>query len=515
MIPVVELLRVSTDTQAEGLNLQGQHSVNERTCAQYGLQVVATIELVLTGTEAAGSPQMAQVLELVSSGAVRGVVLAEYSRLFRPDRWSDLVVLQTFSDHAAQIYLPSGPIDLQSEIGFVQATVGNLLAALERRRIRERMHRGKEELRRRGLNAAGRICLPYGIAYSKQGGWAYTPDIERVRAMFRLFLSGVHNFEEIGRQVGISRTNVQFMLKNPVYAGWRVYDKKRDLTPAGKISKRDRKKIARAEHEVIRVRLPIAPVVTDEEFALVQQLIAKKAAAQAPRRFNNLNYLYRGYLYCSECGLLYYGQSGGFKKRELFYYLCKSHATHRRPKMMEAPCASPWLLTKHMDLNLDQAITEKLLDPGVLAPAIEAYNESRAARWRGIAPDTSAIGETVEELRRRRARVIESFIDGVIDREERDNRIRAIDGELHTLEAMTASASAAPPAVELQDVMALVSLFAEWQFLDRPAKRELIEAAGFRFYASDYEVKGVLLPGDDDAGSLVPAAGAARPARAA
>lgn len=137
-IPVVELLRVSIQSQDsdERLGLDAQHSVNLATCARFGLSIVGEpIRVVVSGAEIVGSEAMDKLLDAITYGHAAGVVIAEYSRLFRPDRWDDYRILQTFVDHGALIYLPSGPIDLQTEGGFVMATVNNMLVSLERRRI--------------------------------------------------------------------------------------------------------------------------------------------------------------------------------------------------------------------------------------------------------------------------------------------------------------------------------------------------------------------------------------------
>src|SRR5690606_35668242 len=92
LVPVVELLRVSTEAQAafDRAGLPAQHATNVRTCEAYGLSVIESIEVVETGVEVAQSAEMQRIMDLIVSGTARGVVLAEYSRLFRPDRWSDL-----------------------------------------------------------------------------------------------------------------------------------------------------------------------------------------------------------------------------------------------------------------------------------------------------------------------------------------------------------------------------------------------------------------------------------------
>src|SRR5207249_7463524 len=89
-------------------------------------------------------------------------------------------------------------------------------------------------LRRRPLRSA---LLPYttlfrsAVGYSKDRGWYYTEEAVKVRRAFALFLGGQTCYETIAGELGLSRTNLRFLLQNPIYAGWKVYDKKRDPSP--------------------------------------------------------------------------------------------------------------------------------------------------------------------------------------------------------------------------------------------------------------------------------------------
>lgn len=503
-VPVVELLRVSTEAQAElsRAGLPAQHATNLRTCEVHGLTVIETVEVVESGAEVAQSPEMQRVLDLVVSGTARGVVLAEYSRLFRPDRWSDLVVLQAFADHDAQIYLPAGPIDLQSEVGFVQATVNNLLAAMERRRIRERMHRGKEEHRRRGGHPSSSRTLPFGFAYTRERGWEYTPDIEISRMLFRDYLAGEHNLAELGRRYGIGRTSVAYILKNEVYTGWRVYDSKMDQGPHGRYPGGSRKKVARAPHEVIRVQLPLEPIVSEEDFALVQQLMAERAQSQSDRRSWDGEFLYRGFLECAsmeaggagECGMRMYvaiaKQPNGRRKP---YYRCKSFT----PALIRAGgkrCQNGYLHRDKLEPVIDTAIAERLTDPDVLLGALAAYRESRDAAWRQHRPDVAALTDRIAALRKQRERVIDLFVEGMITKAERDSRLGPIAVKLAAAERMERDEPALPPELDEAAVLEIATAFAEWPLLPWDARRKVLEALDPRIYVRKYEVQGVRFP---------------------
>lgn len=490
MIPVVELLRVSTDMQASGQNIPAQHAVNERTCKQHGLEVVETIEVVVSGAEIARSPQMAYLLELISSGRARGVVLAEYSRLFRPDRWSDMIVLQTFFDFNANIYLPAGPLDLQNESGFVQATVYNLAAALDRRRIKERMQRGKEEVRRRGGNVHP-IALPYGVTHTPENGWSYNDDIKTVREVFRLFLAGEHNMAALGRRVGIARTKALYILQNAIYTGWRVYDKKRDQSPRGVFEgKGYRRTTERAADEVIRVRLPLEPIISEETFAQVQALLAHRASTvRKPTVKDPLRFLYRGYAFCTCSSQLYGITASSYKKP---YYMCKSQS-HRRPADTEK-CDNIYMERDKLEAQLDRVIRDQLLDPNVLAPAIESYNDSVMDDWQHMKPDHDAIRGKIVDLERKRARIIEAYIDGAIGGVERDQRLKVIDLELSTSRGMLGAIAEPPKVLTENQIRQLVVAFAEWAMISRGARRNVLDSLKPAFYVHQYAVQGVEIP---------------------
>src|SRR5260370_33935539 len=90
------------------------------------------------------------------------------------------------------------------------------------------MNDAKESMRRAGKHPGGESSLPYGVTYSPKTGWSYTADAEKVRTAFRLFLSGETSYTVLSQKLHIPRTNVRFILENPIYTGWRGYREKRD-----------------------------------------------------------------------------------------------------------------------------------------------------------------------------------------------------------------------------------------------------------------------------------------------
>lgn len=219
---VIELIRVSTDQQAAGDRggIPAQREANRRTARAYGLQIVKTVEIVdVSGASVLASPEMKELIRLIESPDIKGVVAKEFSRLMRPEKFTDYALLQKFIDTNTLLYLPEGPIDLASKMGRLLGTIRAAVAGLERREIIERMQDAKEALRRAGKHPGGASSLPYGVGYSKEQGWYFTPEAEKVKEAFALYRSGHTGYDEIGRRLNIARTSVRFILENPIYTG--------------------------------------------------------------------------------------------------------------------------------------------------------------------------------------------------------------------------------------------------------------------------------------------------------
>lgn len=494
LIPVVELLRVSGAGQAQddSLNLAGQHTENERTCTRYGLRIVETVSAVVSGAEVATHPAMHQVLAAVESGRARGVVLAEYSRFFRPDRWTDLAALQVLHDRNAPIYLPNGPIDLQTDAGHIQATVLNMGAALERRNIARRMQRGKEEARSRGGHAGGQSSLPLGVAYAKGHGWSYTADADRVRDLFRLFLSGEErSYTALEERLGLGHNCARNLLTNPTYAGRRVYATRKVKVGGKQVSVRC------AAGDVRTVDIALPPLIDAADFERVQAIVAAKREGNLRPARGGAEMLYRGFLRCAACESGIYSnnkpQTDGSPR---WFYFCRSHlAPYNRSAAAAERCGFGYVRREVVEPMLDRAILAHLLDVDVLTDALLAYEDALRSDVRvRLGADPDELARRLDAARRKRGRVMDLWIEGRLDsKEERDRRLAGVEAEISAAEtALAACAPAAPlPAVTAEFVQMIVGTFYRWERLRREDRRLLLEALSPTFYVNPGRVRGV------------------------
>jgi DNA invertase Pin-like site-specific DNA recombinase len=478
----IELIRVSTEQQAgdDRAGIPAQHEANRRTALAFGLSIVRTIEIVdVSGASVLSSPEMQDLLRLMESPHIHGVVTKEFSRLIRPEKFTDYALLQQFIDTNTLLYLPDGPIDLASKSGRLLGTIRAAIAGMERREIIDRMQDAKESMRRAGKHPGGDSSLPFGVGYSKDRGWHYTADAEKVKQAFSLFLSGETSYTHISNRLNIPRTNVRFILENPVYTGVRTYKEKRNPSPQAYVSRPDgrqgyRKKMRRSPDEVIRVRV-LDSLITEEDFARVQQFInLKRQKHWRSREDTPQRYTYNGFLICEDCGSLIYTHTA---KDE--FYQCKSmHPRERRKRALIGleRCENRYMLRKKLEPKLDLLLGEKLRESTFLRRIVEQYNEQNV-----IHPNPSVMNEReltakLEVLASKRQRVLETFFEGVISKEERDRRITEIERETKVFQDLVMEVVSPVQSRSFDDIKAALEPLAEWEFLEREDKRSLLQA---------------------------------------
>jgi site-specific DNA recombinase len=495
---VIELIRVSTEGQAadDRAGIPAQREVNRRTAAQYGLTIVKSIEMSdVSGAAVLSAPEMQELLALIESPDIHGVVAKEFSRLMRPEKFTDYALLQHFIDSKTILYLPDGPLDLSSKTGTLVGVLRAAMAGLERRDILERLQDAKESMRKAGKHVCGPLQLPYGVGYSKEHGWFYKPEAEKVKEAYRLVLNTNLPYAEIARRLNMPRTNLRFILQNPIYTGYRVYDSKRDPTAQGYRPGKDgrqgdRKKISRRPEEVVKVKV-LEPLISEETFNQAVRILQSRAAREREiRSQTGPLYLLNGFLWCALCGSPMYTHRN---QKERHYY-CKKNNTRYRSRGQG--CSSPYIQAKKIEPKIDELLSVRLQDASLLESVAEEYLLNGAASVPSAAAsvDREQVGRELESLQAKRQRILETYYDGLINRSERDLRIGKIESEIASFESLKVGESAAPdPGISLDSLVDLISVFTEWPSLGRDDKRALLHSLGAEIHVEGYAIRHLAL----------------------
>ncbi len=491
---VIELIRVSTKQQADAdrAGIPAQRAVNRKTEAAFGLSIVRSIEYSdVSGAAVLLAPEMQELLKLIEDPEIHGVIAKEFSRLIRPEKFTDYALLQAFVDTKTVLYLPDGPVDFSSKSGRLLGGIRALMAGNEISDMRERAWDAKEEKRKAGKFPQSKICLPSDVGYSEERGWYYKPEAEIVREAFRIFLAGETSYVTIGRRLGVNPFTIRVKLRNPIYTGWRVIDKRRDPSPGARRTRADgrqgdRPKVRRAPEDVIRVRVIDEGLISEEEFERVQAIIAAKEKLHWRVKGGHVHrYTYNGFMTCAECDHFIYTK---FRRRD--YYVCTGRYLHKL-------CRARYMHREVLEAKLDRMFSERLTDAAFLrsiAEAARAKSEGGSAVRRA-----ERLSDEIDALTAKRGRVLDAYFDGDITKPERDERASKIDADIRRASDLLARCDLAPSFT----VSSLVSAFApfyEFEFLSRGDKRKLLSALAPEIRVADYHVAGVsmLAPGGDD-----------------
>jgi len=480
---VIELIRVSTENQAasDRASIPAQRTVNRRTCQQYGLEIVRSIEIAdVSGASVLLAPEMQELIRLMQSPEIDGVVAREFSRLMRPENFADYALLQAFSDSRTVLYLPEGPIDLNSKTGRLLGTIRAAMAGMERTEILERVWSAKEEKRRRGELAQSSIVLPFGVGYEEGRGFYYEPKAELVREAFRQFLAGNQSYEQLAKMVGVTPRGMHIILRNPIWTGWRVIDKKRDPSGAGKYAgangrQADRRKIAREDEDVIRVKVIENPLITQQEFESVQQIMdLKQRKHWRSRPDYEHRFTYNGFLTCSVCGEVVHTALARHD-----YYACKGRRTDHK-------CKSKYMGRERLEGLLDGMFANRLTSASFLEGCVDQLLESSEKKDSGAEVERWT-GE-IDVLRRKRERVIDGFIEGAIAKRDRDRRLAAIDEDIRVAREGLDRAAASPPLWDSGKLIEAFAPLAEWEFWTRDQKRQVLASLVPDIRVANYKI---------------------------
>jgi hypothetical protein len=319
--------------------------------------------------------------------------------------------------------------------------------------------------------AQSRVVLPYGVEYEK-GVWSYQPEkAERVRSAFRQVLTGAVNYNRISDGLGVSHRGAALILRNPIWKGWRVLDKKRDPSRKGKYTAKDgrqadRKKIAREPEDIIRVKVIAKPLLSEADWDRAQAIMDSKAKLHWRERRrqgkNPSRFTYAGFLRCAACGEPLHSV---LARRD--YYVCKG-------RRLGQACKTPYMDRERLEAELDGVLSRKLTDPKFVARCLAQLR--REAKARAGAEDVEQLEAATARLAAKRTRILDTYLEGVLTAEERDSRLAVVDRDLTATRARLAKieAAAAPPAMTPDLLLKTLAPLAEWETWSFAQKRRVL-----------------------------------------
>lgn len=387
---------------------------------------------IVSGETISDRPVMMQIMRLLETGIVDGVLVVEPQRLSRGDMQDCGRIINTLRYTNTLVITPFKTYNLMEEYDRkffeMELTRGNDYLEYNKKIL----NRGRIRSVKEG-NFIGSIA-PYGYNKIKigEGKNSYhtlviVPDeAEAVRLMFSLYINNQYGFTNIAKYLDAhgykprksnnwSPAAISDMIDNPVYIGkirWNYFKTQKKMVN-GEIRKT--RPINRNDDEIILVDGKHEPIIDNETFAL-----ASKRRGNSPKIKHNLelNNPFAGILFCGSCG-----RAMSLKK----YKDTRSHTGHISTSLLcnnQRLCHTKSVSYNNFINNITSSLNKSIYDFEVLIKATN--NNDNIAKEHYIA----TIKEEINKLREKDARQKDAYEDGIYTKAEYSSRNAKLQEQL-------------------------------------------------------------------------------------
>jgi site-specific DNA recombinase len=452
--------RVSSEQQAEAHTIASQVAALRERVATDRLLLVPDAEFIDEGYSGATlvRPALERLRDVAAAGGLDRLYVHSPDRLARRYAYQVLLV-EEFRHAGVEVVFLNRALGQTPEDDLLLQVQG-MIAEYERAKMLERSRRGKRHAAASG--SVNVLCgAPYGYRYVRKdegGGQArfeiLLDEARVVRQVFAWVGKERQSIGEVcrrlqhagertrnGKQVW-DRTTVWDMLKNPAYMGMAAFGKTRTGPMALRLrAGRNRSLQPRRAVSVTAVApdewigIPVPALVSPELFDAVQaQLQENRQRARQGQR--GARYLLQGLLCCAQCGYAFYGKalSPSARKghpREYAYYRCIGTDAYRFGG--ERLCDNHQVRTDRLDAAVWQEVRQVLEEPERLVQEYRRRIASAAANPKQA--DRTLLAAQLRKLRQGVGRLIDSYAEGIIEKDDFEPRIARLKERIAALEA--------------------------------------------------------------------------------
>ena len=330
--------------------------------------------------------------------------------------------------------------------------VQGMIAEYERAKILERSRRGKRHAARSG-DVAVLSGAPYGYHYvTKQAGggqasYEVIPDEAKVvQQIFRWIGRERCSIREVCRRLqkeGVrtrtgkavwDSTTVWGMLKNPAYKGTAAYGKTKTGPMKARLhTQRNSQEHPKRPKSVTDLPpkkwllIPVPPLVDEALFEAVQAQLQENRQRVRQRK-RGARYLLQGLLVCAQCRYAFYGKPVSNKTRNYAYYRCIGTDAYRFGG--ERVCDNLQVRTDKLDQYVWQEVCALLQEPERLSHEYQRRLHTPDGEQQSL----QVLQTQISRRRKSIARLIDSYTEGYIEKQEFEPRIQRLRQRLTDLE---------------------------------------------------------------------------------
>lgn len=447
--------RVSSEHQVKGGTIESQLAALKDRIVADGETLAPDLEFVDAGVS--GAVLVRPELERLRDAAAFGLIDRLY--VLAPDRLSrkyahQVLLMEEFVACGVEVIFINHTI-AQTPEGDLLLQMQGMIAEYERAKIMERHRRGKLHGARRGsVNVLS--GSPYGYRYIRK-------QVDGTPANYMIDFAEAKIVREVFHWVGVDRLSIGEvvrrldaqgtptrtakshwdrsviwgMLQNPAYKGRAAFGKTKAVAP------RPRVRPQRHSTEVLKkgvstarrtreewIEIPVPPLVSEELFEAVQeQLEENRKYARLGRR--GAAYLLQGLLTCGHCHYAYYGKavskSAAKGGRQYAYYRCTGTDAYRFGG--QRICDNKQVRTNRLDDLVWSQVVALLKNPQRLT---DEYQRRLSLMEEGqrVNLDISVLEQQKRQLEKSKSRLIDSYMEGVLEKEDFDPRLAEVKKRL-------------------------------------------------------------------------------------
>jgi site-specific DNA recombinase len=452
--------RVSSDRQVEAQTVGSQVAALRERAVADGALIAAALEFVDEGYSGATlvRPALERLRDLAALGGVEVLYIHSPDRLARK-YVHQVLLLEEFARAGVQVrFLNQAQPQTPEDELLLQ--VQGIIAEYERAKIVERVRRGRRHAARLGSLSA-LAHAPYGYRYVGRPEGVDPPRYEVVLDEARVVRQV---FEWVGRDrlsigavawrlttLGVptrqgktrwDRGTISAMLNNPAYKGAAAYGRTRSGPWQRHTLRPVRGKSAHPHQPATKLRVPpedwitlaVPPIVDAELFVAVQEQLRENQRRQRERR-SGARYLLQGLLVCGSCGYAIPGSTVSYhtkdgQPRQRSYYRCRGRDVPRGGS--EPLCQTAPLAAFPVEAAVWAEVRAVLEDPSRLEA--EYARRAAAAHASSAQSDGRAPATPLAKLRQGLARLIDSYTEGILTKDEFEPRLARLRQRISALE---------------------------------------------------------------------------------
>ncbi|MCP4399433.1 MAG: recombinase family protein [bacterium] len=499
--------RVSSDQQAKNKNVESQIELLKERIDKDGLSYAEGMAFIDAGVSGATliRPELEKLRDSVSFGSIDRIYILSPDRLSRKYA-HQVLLLEEFSGAGAEVIFLNHAIGTTPEEELLLQMQG-MISEYERAKIMERNRRGKLHRAKSGsVNVLSNA--PYGYRYiRKQHGGEpaqYIINLAEAGAVRQIFQwIGIDRMSigEVCRRLseaGIKtktgkdswdRSVVWGMLQNPVYMGRAAFSKTKTTTLKPRVRpQRHSAEIPKKQHSVERterkewIEIPVPALVSEELFLAVQHQLSENRDRARQRR-KGAAYLLQGLIVCGHCHYAYYGKkvsrSAAKGNKQYAYYRCIGTDAYRFGG--HRVCENKQIRTDRLDEMVWDQVVELIHHPDRLKSEyerrLELLENGTKEKY-----DTNVLAKQKRNLERGKSRLIDSYTDGLINKDDFEPKISQLKIKIRQLDDRIAESKHNETAqYELFLVVNRIEEFAsavesKLDSMDFNEKREIIRA---------------------------------------